>query len=312
MPITPVTTFVLGILVKLTFGLLLLPFDLIWIILFWGPLHVSSFICQKFPLLTPLFSVLCIPLAVVGYIYNALLPAMGEMERRANRFLICDTWPYTWQFYKYMCGKLQLMPRVCAFSSWRHYQYKEAMKGWRPSELGEDMELTKHVKGISELFLILRRNIRHPAFAKAVRAIEETRIEFYKDNTRKNPNDANVYFELGVACVAVGRYEEAVGAYKQAVMLKPDFSENHSSLGVSYENLGRQQEAMAAYKEAVRINPNFAEAHHSLGHAYLGIRDSASAVKECKILETLDVQLAGQLWHSIEIDIRYFTKRTDR
>lgn len=37
-PVQLITTFVLGILVRLTFGLLLIPFSIIWIVLFLGPL----------------------------------------------------------------------------------------------------------------------------------------------------------------------------------------------------------------------------------------------------------------------------------
>ncbi len=43
-PLQLITTFVLGILVRLTFGLLLFPFSLVWIVLFIGPLLGVSYV----------------------------------------------------------------------------------------------------------------------------------------------------------------------------------------------------------------------------------------------------------------------------
>ena len=44
LPVQIITTFVLGILVTLTFGLLLIPFTIIWVVLFLGPLLGLSYV----------------------------------------------------------------------------------------------------------------------------------------------------------------------------------------------------------------------------------------------------------------------------
>jgi hypothetical protein len=107
LPIQIVTTFILGILVELTFGFLLIPFSLIWIIFFFGPLLVSSYVYNKVPYARPLVAIFGIPLAVIGNIYVCLLPSMGEMESRIVKLLYCQTWPATWYFHQFYNRKLQ-------------------------------------------------------------------------------------------------------------------------------------------------------------------------------------------------------------
>jgi hypothetical protein len=51
---------------------------------------------------------------------------------------------------------------------------------------------------------------------------------------------------------ALGRLEEAVASYRQALACKPDFAEAHNNLGVALQRLGRQSEALAFYREASR------------------------------------------------------------
>lgn len=78
-PVQIITTFVLGLLVSLTFGLLLIPFSIIWIVLFLGPLLGLSFVYERLAITRPFISIIGIPLAVIADTYVALLPSMGEM-----------------------------------------------------------------------------------------------------------------------------------------------------------------------------------------------------------------------------------------
>jgi len=99
-PVQAVTTFVLGILVSLTFGLLLLPLSFVWIIFFFGPLLGLSYVYERLPIFRPLISLVGVPLAVVGDIYVALIPSMGEMDSRWSKMLYCQTFPYTYEFHR--------------------------------------------------------------------------------------------------------------------------------------------------------------------------------------------------------------------
>ena len=47
--------------------------------------------------------------------------------------------------------------------------------------------------------------------------------------------------------------------------LKPDYAEAHSNLGTTLKELGRLDEAVASYNQAIALKPDYAEAHSNLG-----------------------------------------------
>lgn len=107
-PIQIITTFVLGLLVSLTFGLLLIPFSIIWIVLFLGPLFGLSYVYERLAITRPFISIIGIPLAVIANTYVALLPSMGEMDSRYAKMILCQTFPYTWRFNRFENNKLNI------------------------------------------------------------------------------------------------------------------------------------------------------------------------------------------------------------
>jgi len=109
-PIQIITTFVLGLLVSIPLigFLLLILISSIWIVLFLGPLLGLSYVYERVVILRPLISTIGIPLAVLGDIYVALMPSMGEMEGRYEKMIICQTFPYTWKFNQFRSDKLNI------------------------------------------------------------------------------------------------------------------------------------------------------------------------------------------------------------
>ena len=106
-PLQIVSTLILGLLVRLTFGLLLIPMSLVWMIIF-GPLLGLSWLSARFPGGRVIVGILGIPLALIGSIYVQLMPSMGELELRASRLILCETWPFSLEFWRYQSGKVSL------------------------------------------------------------------------------------------------------------------------------------------------------------------------------------------------------------
>jgi len=107
-PIQAITTLILGLLVRLTFGLLLIPLSAIWIVLFYAPLLGLSYVYEKVFFLRPFISILGIPLAVLGDSFVALIPSMGEVESRYEKMIICQTFPYTWRYTQIQKDKIKI------------------------------------------------------------------------------------------------------------------------------------------------------------------------------------------------------------
>jgi tetratricopeptide (TPR) repeat protein len=58
--------------------------------------------------------------------------------------------------------------------------------------------------------------------------------------------------------------QEAIGQYKQALRIKPDYADAHYNLGNALIQAGRVQEAIGHYEQALRIKPDFVLAQNAL------------------------------------------------
>jgi predicted O-linked N-acetylglucosamine transferase (SPINDLY family) len=115
-----------------------------------------------------------------------------------------------------------------------------------------------------------------------------------------NPLDAAYYNNLGAAYQALGRSDEALASFRQAVKvnrawpdghyalglalaranllreaavslaeaarLAPLRPEPHNELGIVLARLGRMDESANAFRQATRLRPDYAEAHNNLGN----------------------------------------------
>lgn len=79
---------------------------------------------------------------------------------------------------------------------------------------------------------------------------------------------AKTHYEIGMKLANQANYVLALGEFKHAVELHPDFAEAHLELGSTYRSLDRLDEAVEAYSEALRIRPDYVEAYTNLGIAY--------------------------------------------
>jgi tetratricopeptide (TPR) repeat protein len=80
---------------------------------------------------------------------------------------------------------------------------------------------------------------------------------------------ADVHFGIGTSLLQLGRIQEAIGQYEQALRIKPDLAEAHYNLGLALAKGGRIEEAINHWEQALRSKPDYAEAHYDLGFALI-------------------------------------------
>ena len=113
-------------------------------------------------------------------------------------------------------------------------------------------------------------------------------LEAYKQAVRIMPENSDNHYDLGTTYRALGFYEEALEAQKQAIKLMPDNGLYHKEIGRAYSTLKRFEEALGAFKQAVRLMPTDAESHSFVGYSYfqLGrLKEALEANKEAVRLE---------------------------
>ncbi len=111
----------------------------------------------------------------------------------------------------------------------------------------------------------------------------------------------NDLLRRGMSLHELGKREEALAAYEQALRLDPNNASVHECRGLVLGQLGRREEALAAYEQALRLDPNDALTHRCRGDMLreLGRREEALAAYEQALRLGLDdvfvYQYRGQL-----------------
>jgi len=77
-----------------------------------------------------------------------------------------------------------------------------------------------------------------------------------------------------------GRYEERVAIDRLIIRMEPQFIEPYGTAGWLLESLGRNQEALALYRQAVAAVPERWETHQDLGMFYYQLKDYPAAAGE--------------------------------
>ena len=138
-------------------------------------------------------------------------------------------------------------------------------------------------------------------------------LVMYERALKLDPNDADIYLNLGLVawrlrmlegaerlfriCVQLrpdspmghnnlggvlrdqGRFDDAVDTLRNAIYRFPDVAELWNSLGTCAMEQGLVPEARLFYEEALRIDPKFARAHHNIAYALTHTGDLDDSVR---------------------------------
>jgi hypothetical protein len=78
---------------------------------------------------------------------------------------------------------------------------------------------------------------------------------------------AHQYLDMADAHLDAGELADALRACDRAIEIAPEWAEAHNLRGIVLDEMGRGEEAIAAYKEAVRLDADFQEAAENLAEA---------------------------------------------
>jgi len=93
-------------------------------------------------------------------------------------------------------------------------------------------------------------------------------------------NNELAHNNLGCALFAKGEIDEPIRQFRQALRLKPDYTDPLKNLGGVFLEQGRWDEAIGHFQEALRRQPNSAGARFSLGIAFQSKGQTDDAIRE--------------------------------
>jgi tetratricopeptide (TPR) repeat protein len=105
------------------------------------------------------------------------------------------------------------------------------------------------------------------------------RIDGYKFRLKHDPNDFVAHNSLGLRLLSLGRSEEAVEHFHEAIRINPRYSKGHNNLGFFYQQKGKVYLALRHYEEAVRLEPDNYKAQNNLANALLSTQRFEDAIK---------------------------------
>ena len=96
-----------------------------------------------------------------------------------------------------------------------------------------------------------------------------------------DPLNPDIQRELALVYREIKQYDLAFVHFKEAIKLKPDFSEAYNDMGVLYSLQGKVDEALECFNKAVKNilyrTPHFA--YHNMGLVYFKMKDYSRAIE---------------------------------
>jgi tetratricopeptide (TPR) repeat protein len=99
----------------------------------------------------------------------------------------------------------------------------------------------------------------------------------------------------------LGRWQETIVAFSDAIAVNPDFAVAYFGLGVTYSKLENWEEALIYFKKTVELSPAFVQGNLKLGITYniLGLKGEAVKALKKRFLSTLDLFRRIILWRCV-------------
>ncbi|MDD5352112.1 MAG: tetratricopeptide repeat protein [Candidatus Omnitrophica bacterium] len=85
---------------------------------------------------------------------------------------------------------------------------------------------------------------------------------------KTSPSSPNTHNNLGDVYSRHGELEKAVGEFKKAIEIKPDYADAYHNLAHTYYQMSRYPEAIENLKKAVYLNPRLWQSYQCLGVIY--------------------------------------------
>jgi tetratricopeptide (TPR) repeat protein len=164
-------------------------------------------------------------------------------------------------------------------SSFALGQYEDAVGAYRQAvRLEDDSAETQYALGLS--------------LGKLNRTDEE--ILAYRRAITIKPDHANAMEKLSEAYFRLKRWQDALAVLEQLKAYRPG-AKIFNMMGEVYLELGRKDESLTAFNNAIGYDPEFARARYNLGRAYIELGNRDMAQVHYEILRSSQSEWADRL-----------------
>ncbi|GLB37649.1 putative P-loop containing nucleoside triphosphate hydrolase protein [Lyophyllum shimeji] len=133
--------------------------------------------------------------------------------------------------------------------------------------------------------------------------ITELFLSLARSQHMKGTVDADVQIGLGVLFYTNGEYDRAKDCFESALAIRPNDYTLWNRLGSSLSNGSKPEEALGAYQEALRLRPTYTRAIYNVGVACLNIGAYKEAAEHflsaLNLQESISGDTSDQLWYTL-------------
>ncbi len=101
-------------------------------------------------------------------------------------------------------------------------------------------------------------------------------------------SSAEGWYFLGSSFSKIGKFDEAIKAFKKALDIKPNYPEVYMGLGIAYHNKKNYAEALSAFNKVLKIEPNHGPARFFQGLALQGLKKHDLAISSFQLSGSID------------------------
>ena len=105
-------------------------------------------------------------------------------------------------------------------------------------------------------------------------------IECYNKAIALDPEDAEAFYNRGLAYDKKGEFDLAIQDFDQAIALNPEDAKAFYNRGVAYNKKGEFDRAIEDFNQAIALNPEYAKAFYNRGLAYIDKGEFDRAIED--------------------------------
>jgi len=107
-----------------------------------------------------------------------------------------------------------------------------------------------------------------------------TAVKEYQEGIKIWDKDPEVFFNLGIAYMAMGQKDKALEAYNKSLEIRPSYGGARNNLGVYYFNAHDYGKALECFKGVVKYDSLYADAYANIGAVYENTGKHQEAMEE--------------------------------
>jgi tetratricopeptide (TPR) repeat protein/SAM-dependent methyltransferase len=115
----------------------------------------------------------------------------------------------------------------------------------------------------------------------------------YRQVLESDPDHAGALYHLAVIGCQQGEFDRGIELVRRSLASDPRQPRAHNLLGMALGRLGRQQEALASFDDALLLQPDFADAHGNRASALMELGRAAEAVESYERALALQADSVG-------------------